>query len=78
MKVAISLPDPVFDAAERLAEELHVSRSHLYAQALSAYVDQRGAAAVTTRLNEIHGAKASGMEPALVRAQSASLGHEAW
>jgi len=37
MKVAITLPDPVFEAAEHLAQELHIPRSQLYAEALSAY-----------------------------------------
>lgn len=42
MKVAISLPDPVFNAAELLAQELCASRSQLYAQALSAYLESPG------------------------------------
>ena len=38
MKVAISLPDPVFDAAEKLASRMQVSRSQLYAQAIAEFV----------------------------------------
>lgn len=47
MKIAISLPDPLFDAAEQLAEELRIPRSQLYAQALSAYLLTHGGAATT-------------------------------
>jgi len=38
MKTAISLPDDVFEEAERLASRLKVSRSELYAQALQDFV----------------------------------------
>ena len=34
MKTAVSIPDHVFDAAERLAEKLGISRSELYQRAL--------------------------------------------
>lgn len=78
MKVAISLPDAVFDAAERLAGELHVPRSQLYAQALAAFVDQHSAVAITARLDEIHGAGAHRLDPSLMQAQSAALDDEAW
>jgi len=38
MKTAISIPDPLFDAAEDVADRLGVSRSQLYAKALAEYV----------------------------------------
>jgi DNA-binding transcriptional MocR family regulator len=78
MKVAISVPDPIFDAAERLAEELRVSRSQLYAQALAAFLDRRSATAVTRKLNEVYSSKDASVDPALQRAQLASIGREAW
>jgi metal-responsive CopG/Arc/MetJ family transcriptional regulator len=83
MKVAISLPDPVFDAAERLAEEMRVSRSQLYAQALASYLDSHGAAAVgaaavTARLNDVYAKASSEIDPALAAAQLASVEDEAW
>ena len=78
MKVAISVPDPVFDAAERLAEELHVSRSQLYTQALASYLESHGAEAVTSKLNEIYARSESSVEPALLAAQLGSVSDEAW
>ena len=78
MKVAISLPDPVFDAAERLAEELHISRSQLYAQALAAFLEKKSASAVTSKLNQVYAAESAQVEDALQQAQLSSVGHEAW
>lgn len=78
MRVAISLPDPVFNAAEFLAQELCVSRSQLYSQALSAYLESRSAGAVTAKLNEIYGSERAGVEPVLMAAQLQALSDEAW
>ena len=78
MQVDISLPDPVVNAAELLAQELCVSRSQLYAQALSAYLEARSASAVTAKLNEIYGRESAGVEPALMAAQLRALSDEAW
>ncbi len=38
MKTAVSIPDPVFEAAERLARRTRTSRSRLYADALREYL----------------------------------------
>jgi metal-responsive CopG/Arc/MetJ family transcriptional regulator len=78
MKIAISLPDPLFVAAEELAGQLHVSRSQLYAQAISEYLSQRHEAAVTQKLNAVYGQGAEGVEPAAMNAQLQVLGREAW
>ena len=78
MKVAISLPDPVFNAAELLAQELSLSRSQLYAQALAEFLESRSASAVTSKLNEIYGKEASILEPDLMAAQLQGLSHETW
>ena len=78
MKVAISLPDPVFDAAELLAQELSMSRSQLYAQALAEFLQARSASAVTAKLNEVYGKEASAVGPGLMNAQLQVLSHETW
>ena len=78
MKVAISVPDPVFDAAEHLARQMKVSRSQLYAQALSSYLGAREATAVTAKLNTVYGAEAALVEPVLARAQLQAIHDEAW
>ncbi len=78
MKIAISLPDPIFEAAEHLAREMRIPRSQLYAEALASYLSTHGGAAITAKLDEVHGAAAAPLEPALVNAQAQVLNHEAW
>lgn len=78
MKVAISLPDQVFSAAEKLAHRLRVSRSQLYAQALEQYVGERQESLVTEQLNAVYAARQEPMEPAVLTAQLEAIGHEAW
>ncbi len=78
MKIAISVPDGVFQAGEHLARQLGISRSQLYSDALAAYLSERGAAAVTARLNAVHGKEPVRPDPALAGAQRALLTDEAW
>lgn len=40
MKTAISIPDDLFEAAERLREQTGASRSALYAEAIRAHLDR--------------------------------------
>ena len=78
MKVAVSLPDPLFNAAERLARQRHIARSQLFAEALEEYVSRHGPDAVTSKLNEVYAAEESALDEPLVRAQHSSLKHETW
>lgn len=78
MKVAISLPDAVFAAAEQLAEQMNVSRSQLYAQAISSYLENRGQVAVRERLDAVYATVDSRLDPALARLQARILDDEAW
>lgn len=78
MKTAVSIPDPVFNAAEELAAQLGVSRSQLYARALSEYLEDRLDRRVTERLNEVYADQSSELDPTLARLQSASLPGDEW
>jgi len=78
MKIAISVPDDVFEAGEHLAQQLGLSRSQLYSDALAAYLSERGAAAVTARLNEIYAKETSGPDPVLAHFQLTRLANETW
>lgn len=40
MKTAISIPDSLFDNVEEIAEELHISRSQLFADAVREYIEK--------------------------------------
>ena len=78
MKVAISVPDPIFDAADRLARELKKSRSQLYAEAVAEYVGSHGANAVREQLDAVYATQSSKLDEVLQRIQIASLKDEAW
>ena len=78
MKIAISVPDKVFKAGERLAREKGISRSELYTNALSSYLGVHGAAAITARLDVLYGKEDSRLDPALAQAQQRVLTDEAW
>ena len=78
MKIAISVPDPIFEAGEHLAQQLGLSRSQLYADALVAYLSTRGAQAVTARLNAVYESVSSKPEPALESYQMNRLADETW
>ena len=55
MKTAVSIPDAVFEEAERLARKLQKSRSELYREALSEYVARHEPARVTEALDRLYG-----------------------
>ena len=78
MKIAISVPDEVFEAGEHLARQLGLSRSQLYADALSAYLSARGAAAVTEKLNAVYSKENSKVDSGFAHMQLKRLSNEAW
>lgn len=53
MKVAVSIPDPVFAEAELLAKRLNASRSEIYARALDAFVGSHAPDRVTAAIDAI-------------------------
>jgi len=55
MKTAISLPDDVFESAERLARRERRSRSEVYSAAIREYVARHAPDEVTDALNDVIG-----------------------
>ena len=53
MKVAISVPDDIFDEAESLARRLKTSRSELYSRALAEFVGHHSPERVTESMNQV-------------------------
>ena len=51
MKVAVSIPEPIFRDAERALRRLRVPRSQFYARALEALVRHSSGSDVTARVN---------------------------
>lgn len=75
MKITISVPDHAFQAGEHLAQQLKVSRSQLYSDALAAYLASRG---VTAQLDAVYGSIDSTLGRTLTRAQIVSLDDAKW
>ena len=78
MKTAISLPDELFLSANELAERQGVSRSELYATAVSEYLAKHRDADVTAKLNEVFADGSSDIDPALRAAQARSVSSSKW
>jgi metal-responsive CopG/Arc/MetJ family transcriptional regulator len=53
MKTAISIPDEVFDVAEKLARRQGVSRSRLFSDALREYVARHAPDEITDAMNRV-------------------------
>jgi metal-responsive CopG/Arc/MetJ family transcriptional regulator len=53
MKTAVSIPEDVFDRAERLARRTKKTRSRLYSEALKEYVDRHAPEDVTEAINRV-------------------------
>ncbi len=78
MKTAISIPDGVFQAAERLARRLRVSRSELYAKAVSVFVQQHDETRITDRLDEVYAVEDASVDSLVSRLQALSIQPEEW
>ena len=53
MKAAVSIPDEVFQEADRLARELKTSRSQLYSRALKEFLARHAPDQVTEAMNRV-------------------------
>jgi metal-responsive CopG/Arc/MetJ family transcriptional regulator len=80
MKTAISIPDAIFEEAERLARTRGWSRSELYANAVSAYVNSERFLGVREKLDAVYGSNPddSAVDPLLATAQARSLPRDKW
>jgi metal-responsive CopG/Arc/MetJ family transcriptional regulator len=78
MKTAISIPDPVFEAADELAKRMGVSRSHLYSVAIQRFVQEHDDEAITAKLNEVYGQESSALDPVLQSIQVRSIKEGGW
>ena len=78
MKTDISIPNPLHHAAEKLAKELGISLSELYAAALKSYVYDHEKKSVTEALNDVYSNESSAIEPELIKMQVFAVGDEQW
>jgi predicted transcriptional regulator len=80
LKTAISIPDEIFEQAERLAKTRGWSRSELYAKAVSAFVQSERFSGVREKLDAVYADAAddSTVEPLIADAQARSMAKENW
>jgi hypothetical protein len=78
MKIAVSIPGPLFQEAERVSRRMRLPRSQFYALALEAYVRDQSGEEITRRLNEIYAKVSSRLDPAIETTSLEVLRREKW
>lgn len=78
MKTAVSIPDDVFEEAERLAVELQTSRSQLYSRALQEFVARHAPDRLTEAMNRVVDEAGSGIDEFSQRASRRVLERVEW
>jgi len=78
MKTAVSIPDEIYQSADQLAKRLGMSRSELYAKAVSNYIKAHKNEPVTKALDQIYAKENSEIDPVIDLMQIRSLPKEAW
>ena len=73
----MSIPDPIFEAADRLARRRRVSRSELYAEALARLIDADETSRVTERLDDVYSARPSELDADLAALRAFAI-DEVW
>ena len=75
MKTAISIRDDIFEAAERVALDMGISRSELYSKAVELFVSRHENERVTERLDAVYGeaGSSSALDGTLATLQTLSL-----
>ena len=78
MKTAISLPDQVFEAADRMAQRLGIKRSQLFQRAVVRYLKEQRLDRVTEILDQVYCREESRLDEVLRALQAASIEREEW
>jgi metal-responsive CopG/Arc/MetJ family transcriptional regulator len=78
MKTAVSIPDDVFESAERLARSTKKSRSQVFSDALRDYVAKHAADDVTEAMNQVCDEVGASMDPFIAAAGRRTLERSEW
>lgn len=78
MKTAISIPDSIYKAAEKLTTHLGMTRSALYTKAIKKFLLEYRNDEITEKLNTVYEKEISGLDPALETMQLISLDEDEW
>jgi antitoxin MazE6 len=78
MKTAISVPDAIFEQAERLARRTKRSRSELYSKALADYLARHDPDRVTETMNRALAEAGADVDPFVAAASRRALKRIDW
>ena len=78
MKTAISIPDRIFEAAERVCKRHQIPRSRFYTAAIKRLLEDYREQDVTEKLNQVYKDRVSTVAPELYAAQLRTLVEEQW
>jgi metal-responsive CopG/Arc/MetJ family transcriptional regulator len=78
MKIAVSVPDEIFEEAERLARRTKRSRSEVYSRALAEYVARHAPDRVTEAMDRALAEIGESAEPFLPAASRRVLKRSEW
>ncbi len=78
MKTAISIPDPIFKAAERLLKQLRISRSALYTKAVDTFIQSHSNENIKAALDLVYSKESSQVDSILNKMQAATFDKEDW
>jgi metal-responsive CopG/Arc/MetJ family transcriptional regulator len=78
MKTAVSIPDDVFQDAERLAKRLKRSRSEIYSRAIAEYVGRHSPELVTEQMDRALAEVDGSSDPFAAVAAHRILGRAEW
>jgi metal-responsive CopG/Arc/MetJ family transcriptional regulator len=78
MKTAVSIPDDVFEQAERLARRARTSRSHLFSSALREYLARHAPDEVTEAMNRVCAEVRDPPDPFVVAGARRTLERSEW
>jgi metal-responsive CopG/Arc/MetJ family transcriptional regulator len=78
MKTAVSVPDDLFEKAERLARRTRKSRSQLFSDALREYVARHGTDEVTEAMDRVCAEAGNRKDPFVSSAARRTLARTEW
>lgn len=78
MKVAVSIPDDVFEAGEKVSQRMGVSRSRFYAEAVREYARTHSGEEITKQLNRVYEAGSEDAPPEIEDASLDVVRQERW
>ena len=78
MKTAVSIPDDIFEAAERFARRTKKSRSRLFSDALREYLARHAADEVTEAMNSVCAELGGTKDPFVASAARRVLERSKW